>query len=176
VIGASGYASDAGPNADLFDRGGDEVDLSLPVIGWTADARFRRAGIEWRFLFTEWYMPESKALMLAHNAAGALAFADARYPVPTKTRGVYFEAAYDVLHPFGLSQQLLPFARIEHYDTQAGVPDGYAPSPIWSAREYTFGASFRPIQQIVLKADYQLRNRKLGFDETQVNVGAGFMY
>jgi hypothetical protein len=176
VIGASGYASDAGPNGDLFDRGGKPVDLSLPVIGWAADARFRRAGIEWRFLFTEWYMPESQALMLSNNAAGARLFTDASRPVPTRTRGVYIEGAYDVLHPFGVSHQLLPFARIEHYNTQAAVPEGFAPSPIFSAREYTFGASYRPLQQIVLKADYQLRNRKLGFDETQINVGAGFMY
>lgn len=176
VLGASGYASDAGSNAELFDRSGAELDLSVPVIGWEADARFRRAGIEWRFVYTEWRLPESLALMLTYNKAGARAFPDSVHPVPTLMRGVYIEAAYDVLRPFGLSQQLLPFARIEHYNTQAAVPEGYAPSPIYSAREYTFGASFRPIQPIVLKADYQLRNRKLGYDETQVNVGAGFMY
>jgi hypothetical protein len=176
VIGASGYVSDAGPNGALFDRSGAPVDLSLPVIGWSADARLRHAGIEWKVLFAEWHMPESKALMLSYSESGALRFPDATYPVPTTIRGAYVEGAYDVLRPFDVNHQLLPFARIEHYTTQADVPEGYAPSPIFSVREYTFGASYRPIQQIVLKADYQLRNRKLGYDETQINFGAGFMY
>lgn len=176
VVGASAYASDAGPNADVYDRGGKEVELSYPVVGLEADARFRLLGIEWRFVYTEWFMPEAKALMLSYNDEGERLFSNPLLPLPTRTRGVYIEGAYDVLRPFGLRPQLLPFMRLEHYNTQAGVPEGYKPSPIESVREYTFGASFRPIPELVLKADYQLRNRKLGYDETQLNFGAGFMY
>jgi hypothetical protein len=91
-------------------------------------------------------------------------------------RGGYVEGAIDVLRPLGLSHQLLPFARIEAYSTQAALPEGYEENPSFSVREYTFGLSYRPIQQVVLKADYQLRNRKLGFDQTQLNFGVGFMY
>jgi hypothetical protein len=176
VIGASLYASDAGANGKFFDRRGDAVDLSLPAIGWAADARWRRSGIEWKVLFAEWRLPESRALMAAYNEAGTLAFPDTKSPVPTVMRGAYVEGAYDVLHPLGLSHQLLPFARIEHYNTQAEVPEGFEQNPTLSVREYTFGISYRPIQQIVFKADYQFRNRRLGFDETQLNFGAGFMY
>lgn len=110
------------------------------------------------------------------DAAGQRYFNDPSVPVPTLIRGAYVEAAYDVLRPFGVSHQLLPFARLEHYDTQAGVPEGYQENPAFSVREYTFGASYRPIQQVVAKVDYQLRNRKLGYDETQLNFGVGFMY
>lgn len=176
VIGASLYASDAGGNANLFDRRGEPVNLSIPAIGWSADARWRRSGIEWKVVFAEWRLPESRALMASYNEAGALAFPDPKLPVPTIVRGAYVEGAYDVLRPIGLSHQLLPFARIEHYNTQAEVPEGYEKNPTLSIREYTFGLSYRPIQQIVFKFDYQLRNRKLGPDETQVNLGAGFMY
>lgn len=176
VIGASGYASDAGPNAALFNKAGDPVDLSLPVIGYSLDARWRRSGLEWKVLYTEWHLPESKALMLAYSTTGARAFTDPSRPVPTRMRGAYIEGAYDVLHPLGLSQQLLPFARIEHYNTQSAVPDTFTQNPTFSARDFTFGLSYRPIQQVVFKMDYQLRNKKLGYDETQINFGAGFMY
>ncbi len=176
VVGASAYASDAGPNGEMYARDGEELDLSLPVLGWSADARWRRAGLEWRFVFAEWHLPESEAQMLTYDAAGAPLHPDAAQPLPTLIRGAYVEAAYDVLHPLGLSHQLLPFARVEHYDTQAAVPERYRANPSFSVREYTFGVSYRPIQQLVFKADYQLKNRKLGFDETALGFGMGFMY
>jgi hypothetical protein len=176
VLGASGYASDAGNNSKYYLRDHRRVDLSVPIYGFTADARFRRAGLEWKILFAEWHLPESEALMSTFDASGQPLFPDTFRPVPTRIRGAYVEGAYDVLHLFGLSHQLLPFARIEFYDTQSAVPQDYAPNPTFSIREYTFGASYRPLQQLVFKGDYQLRNRKLGRDEIQINLGAGFMY
>lgn len=176
VVGASGYASDAGNNGEFYLRDHGRVDLTFPVFGWTADARFRRAGLEWKILYAEWHLPESEALMHTFDASGYPLFPDASRPVPTRIRGAYVEGAYDVLHLFGLSHQLLPFARIEFYDTQSAVPKGYAENPTFSVREYTFGASYRPIPELVFKGDYQLRNRKLGKDEIQVNLGVGFMY
>jgi hypothetical protein len=176
VIGASGYASDAGRNADVFDAKGNKLEAKIPILGWSADARWRKNGFEWRVVYAEFRMPESGELMRTFDANGSPLF-DVREPVPTTIRGGYVEAAYDVLRPFSFtSHQLLPFARLEAYSTQAGVPDGYSADPRLSVREYTFGASYRPIQQIVFKADYQLRNRLLGYDETQLNFGLGFMY
>jgi hypothetical protein len=176
VLGASGYASDAGANAPVYLRDRTRVNLSYPVLGFALDARFRRAGLEWKMLYAEFRTPESGALMGTFDAAGARLCLDRSSPMPTLVRGAYVEGAYDVLRLLGVSHQLLPFARIEYYDTQAEVPDDFSPNPTYSIREYTFGASYRPIQQLVFKADYQLRNRRLGKDETQMNFGVGFMY
>jgi hypothetical protein len=178
VLGASIYASDTGPNGEgrFFVRDGTPVDLSLPLIGWSADARWRRGGLETRFVFAEWHLPEARALMVSFDETGAFNFPDATSPIATRIRGGYVEGAFDVLRPLGVSHQLLPFGRIEAYDTQSALPDGYAENPSFNVREYTFGVSYRPVQQVVLKADYQLRNRKLGFDQTQLNFGLGFMY
>src|SRR5262249_3958364 len=44
VAGISGYFGNAGPNADLFDAAGHEVDPDIPVVGASADARIRREG------------------------------------------------------------------------------------------------------------------------------------
>lgn len=176
VIGLSGYASDAGANADLYDRRGNPVNLSMPVIGWSGDLRFRRHGFEWRFLYAEWSLPESAALLGTYDAAGTRLFSDPLSPVATRIRGAYLEAAYDVLHPFGVSHQLLPFARLERDDTQAAVPEGYAANPTYVVRDLTMGISYRPIPQIVVKTDLVLRDRLLGVDESIVGLGGGFMY
>ncbi len=176
VVGVSGYAADAGPNADFYDRRGEPAELRLPVFGYSLDVRFRKMGFDWRFVYADWSLPESGALMAAYDATGSRLFSDATSPVPTRIRGAYVEAAYDVLYPFGLSHQLLPFARIERDDTQAAVPDGFEQNPTQIVREYTFGLTYRPIPQVVLKADLALRNRRLGVDESSIGFGGGFMY
>jgi hypothetical protein len=176
VLGVSGYAGDAGGNGQFYLRDRTPVSLRLPVLGWDADLRFHRGGLEWKVLYVEWHLPDSGALMHTWDDAGHPLFPDAASPVPTLMRGAYVEGGYDVLRFFHVSHELVPFARVEFYDTQAGVPQGFAPNPAYSVRESTFGASYRPIRQVVVKADYQLLNRKEGKDATQINVGIGFMY
>src|SRR5262249_21373179 len=46
IVAASGYASNAGKNGDFHLRDHSSVDVSLPVIGFSVDARIRRAGLE----------------------------------------------------------------------------------------------------------------------------------
>ena len=175
VVGADGYFGDMGKNGKFYLRDRSRVDVSAPVIGYSIDARLRRAGVEWKALFTEWYIPEAAALMHTFNQSGKPNY-DAARPVPTRIRGAYIEGGYDVFYPFGLSHQLVPFARLEYYDTQSAVPDGYKRNQYYNIREYTFGVSYRPIREVVVKADYQLRDRRAGADETQANFGVGFMY
>jgi hypothetical protein len=176
VIGASGYASDAGKNGTYYLRDKTRVDVSEPIFGFTVDARFRRAGLEWKVLFTEWHIPEAGALMHTFDANGAPLFADATKPVPTRLRGGYVELGYDVFRPLGLSHQLVPFARLEAYNTQSAVPEGYTPDRSFDVRELTMGLSYRPIREIVVKADAQIRERAAGPGEKQANFGVGFMY
>jgi hypothetical protein len=175
VIGASGYASEAGPNAATYDASGARTDLSMPVLGWDLDARWRRNGIEAKLLYAEFRVPNAAKLMEARNEAGA-AIGNPLSPIARTTRGAYAELAYDVLRPFDLGHQLLPFVRVEAYDTQVSVPAPYVANPTFNVREYTFGLSYRPIQQVVVKADLQLRDKQLGMDESLVNFGLGFMY
>jgi hypothetical protein len=176
VVAASGYASDAGKNGDFHLRDRSTVDVSLPVVGYALDARIRRKGIEAKVLYTEWRFPGSGALMHTYDANGTALFPDPTQPVPTVLRGAYAELGYDVFHPTGISHQLVPFVRVEAYDTQAGVPQGFVANPSYNLREVTFGGSYRPIREIVIKADYLLRYRRGGPDENQASFGVGFMY
>lgn len=79
--------------------------------------------------------------------------------------------------PFDVGDhQLLPFARLETYDTNAAVPEGWERDPALNIQEGTFGLSYRPIPTVVFKADLQLRDREYGLDEQQWNAGFGYMF
>ena len=96
--------------------------------------------------------------------------------VPKRFIGSYVEAGYDVLFPRGGAASLVPFARWERFDTQDAVPAGFAADPANDVRLWTFGLQYRPIPQIVVKADYQdARNRaRTGVD--QWNLALGWLF
>jgi hypothetical protein len=70
----------------------------------------------------------------------------------------------------------LGFVRLETYDTQAAVPDGYKRNPALDIDELTAGLTYRPVTQLVFKTDFQLRDRRYGWDEFQYNLGFGYMF
>ncbi len=186
LVGASGIAGDLGGSIlgarSFFDVNGDPLPLVLPIYAWTLDARVRRFGVEAKALIGGFHMPNAGDLMQARRADGSLLFpvkanTGSNEALPQRTIGLELEVAYDVLRPLQVTeQQLLPFVRLEVYDGHAEVPDGFERNPALSVRELTAGLSWRPIQQVVIKADVQARNRRLGLDEAQGNVGVGFMF
>lgn len=184
LVGVSGIAGDLGGSklgaGSFFDVNGDPLPLILPLYAWTLDARVRRAGFEARALWGGFHLPNAGDLMQARRRDGSLLFPvplGSNEGLPQRTIGAELEVAYDVLRPFGVTeQQLLPFARLEFYDGHAQVPAGFKRDPSLSVKELTVGLSYRPVQQVVVKADLQARNRALGFDEAQANLGLGFMF
>jgi hypothetical protein len=178
IAGASFFLSDAGSNADFFTAAGHKRDLSLPIIGYALDARARRFGFEARAVWAQFFMPNSGDLMSAHKEDGSPLFPNASVtgPVPTRLQGGYIELAYNVFHMLHTTHELLPFVRAETYNTQAGVPHGYSANPRLDVNELTMGLTYRPIRQLVFKSDVQLRDRRLGYDELQVDVGVGYMF
>lgn len=177
VVGASGYASDAGGAIDAYSATGERLDLSIPILGASADVRWRRGGLEARAVGAMWWLPESDDLMEALRADGSPYFQEGGGAVATRIQGGYVEVAFDVLHFFDAGDhQLLPFARLEAYDTNAAVPEGWERDPAKNVQEGTFGLSYRPIPSVVVKADLQLRDREYGLDEQQWDVGFGYMF
>ncbi len=176
VVGGSGYASDTGPAGDWYDAVGDKLKLSLPVLGVSADARWRGNGLEARAVGAYWSLPESDDLMEALKADGSPWFPEGAGAVPTRMIGGYVEAGVNVLWFSETTQELVPFARLEHYDTQLGVPDGQTANPLRTVDEGTFGLTYRPLANVAFKADVQLRDRRYGDDELGWNVGFGYMF
>lgn len=176
VAGVSGYGSDAGPAGEWYDATGHRLDLSLPVVGVAAHARARHRGFEFRAVGAHWWLPESDDLMEAHRADGSPYFPEGSGTVPTRIGGGYVELAWNVLHLTASDQELLPFARLEHYDTQLAVPEGWEANPLRTVDEATFGLTYRPVPAVAFKGDVQFRDRRYGDDEIGWSLGVGWMF
>lgn len=178
IAGLGFFLSDPGSNADFYKPSGRSWDLSLPVLGYAVDARARRWGFEARALWTQFFLPNSGDLMQATHKDGSQFFPNAQQTgaVPERIEGGYVELGYDTLHELHGTQALVAFVRLETYDTQAAVPDGFAKNPLLDVDELTAGLNYRPIPQLTFKADVQRRDRRLGLDEIQLNAGMGYMF
>jgi uncharacterized small protein (DUF1192 family) len=94
-----------------------------------------------------------------------------------RLRGWYGQAAWDLMSfREGAATSLTPFLRFESLDTQDEVPAGYARNPANAERRVTFGVSWKPIPQVVLKADYQDVRNGAGSGVDQFNLGLGWIF
>ena len=71
---------------------------------------------------------------------------------------------------------LFPFARYERLDTQSRVPAGYARNPENDATIWTVGVAFKPIEQLVFKADWQRRENRASTGVNQWNAALGYVF
>jgi hypothetical protein len=94
--------------------------------------------------------------------------------IGTHQGGVYLQAGYDLLS--GNKASLMPFVRWETVDTQIAVPEGYETSGANLIRLAVAGIDYKPIPQLVFKADYQwyLTGDQSGVD--QFNLGIGYVF
>jgi hypothetical protein len=88
--------------------------------------------------------------------------------------GAYGELGYNVLYYVDTEMALVPFVRVDYYDTtfQESNPDYDLPSFVVT----TVGLSFRPIPQVVFKFDYQNECPSTGAIANRLNVGVGYMF
>lgn len=110
-------------------------------------------------------------------------------PIGAESFGWYVEAAHDIM-PFiwkNSSQYLAPFVRVERYNTLASVATDPVTGQFFDKSTgldrwiYQAGISYKPIDNIVIKADYRnIQDRKLlpagiPFGD-EFNLGVGFIY
>lgn len=88
--------------------------------------------------------------------------------------GYYVEVGYDLMHTLASDSDaaLLPFVRWERVDTQARMATGFSPDQTKDDTILTIGLHYRPIDQIVMKVDYQSFDQ--GDDVFQVGFGYVF--
>ena len=97
--------------------------------------------------------------------------------------GFYVEGGYDIM-PWlwrDSSQYLAPFFRFERYNTIASTPNGLPETytqndGFYDRTIYQAGFSYKPHQNIVIKADYRNLNSYIGQLPSEFNLGLGFIY
>jgi hypothetical protein len=161
VLGVSPYFGLAGPR--------DLADVNVRVGGVSGDWRVIRKGFESRALIAYFHVSDTDALRVIPPGE----------TLPTSTVGsnlfgVYGELGYNVLHYVDTEMALVPFVRVDYYDTTFQESDSAFDLPSFVVP--TIGLSYRPIPQVVFKVDYQNERASTGEIANRWNVGVGYMF
>lgn len=167
LVGSSLYFGHSGQNADSPTRPGEAIDA--PTLIWEAHAQYRARGLDLRGLIALADVGDVDEL----NAAKGLKGSDS---IGERLVGGYVEAGYDVLRGASSSQQLLPYVRYERLNTQDAVPAGFSADPANDRTIVSIGAAWKPIAQVILKADYQLHSSGAETGVNRFDVALGWLF
>ncbi len=152
----------------MLDAGGKRIGGRVSLFEAHVDWRWR--GLQFRALGVRSRVDDAAAINQALGLEGQDGIGKAQ-------QGSYAEVGYDVLSLRPSSRQrLIPFIRVESFDTQSEVPPGFERDPVNDARILTVGFNYYPIDQLVVKANFlRVRNEaRTGQNEFQLGLGYVF--
>lgn len=141
----------------------DSSIVGISMIGF--DARYRTGGFEARAQFN---------VVNISNTDQYNSFAGK--DLGSQFLGYYAEAGYDLLYGTGSEQRLVPFIRLEKYNTHAKTEGGLSKNGAYDRSDVTVGAGWWLATGAVLKADYQFFNNDLDKKGGQFNMGVGIWF
>ena len=159
LVGSSAYVGNAGQNK-TFD---------VLVQLYEGHAQWKYRGLELRALGSWGHI--SNADLLSAEPENSETIGSENY-------GWYAEAGYDIMpHIFkDTAQYLAPFFRYEQLDTIAEAPNGFLDDENKDRHIYQFGLQYKPIPNVVIKADYRNFGAKKGSVPDDFNLGLGFIF
>lgn len=162
TLGGSAYLGNSGQNQTFAGR---QVDAFTQLYEGHVQVKYR--GLEFRALGS-W----------GHIDDAAVLSADKGSTVGEENYGWYTEIGYDVM-PLLFSetaQYLAPFFRYERLDTVASAPEGFADNPERDREIFQVGLNYKPIPNVVIKADYRNWDSEGGDLPDDFNLGFGFIF
>ena len=89
--------------------------------------------------------------------------------------GFYTNLGYNILRSKSDSE-LIPFVQYESYDTQERVASGFIKDSSKKRTNITYGLAYKPLSNIVFKADYikSTNKAKTGVDSWNLGMGWNF--
>lgn len=171
-VGGSAYVGNAGQNQTF---NGVKADVLTQL--YEAHVQWKYRGLEFRTLGS-WGHIDDAGLLSASKGANKGAGKGNGKVIGEDNYGWYTEAGYDVLPWFlpETTQYLAPFFRYEHLDTLASAPDGYEDDQTKDREIYQVGLQYKPIPNVVIKADYRNFKAKKGTMPDDFNLGFGFIF
>lgn len=162
TLGGSAYLGNSGQN-QLFS--GRKADVFTQL--YEAHLQWKYRGIEFRTLGSFGHIGDADVLSQYQGKT-----------VGSENYGWYSELGYDIMpHLFPNSTQYLaPFFRYERLDTVAGTPVGWADDLTQDKQIYQIGLNYKPIPNVVIKADYRNFEQKAGRVADDFNLGLGFIF
>lgn len=92
-----------------------------------------------------------------------------------KMHGGYIEVGYD-FYAHKTNKSLIPFIRYEHFNTHDEVGAGITQDKSLDKTNITVGVAYKPLQQIVFKADYIKKTNDAETGVDQFNLGLGYNF
>lgn len=165
MLGGSYYTGDSGQ--DLAREDGTPIGAGTTI--YEGHLEWRWQGLEFRALAARADVDDAAALN------EALDFEDAA-SVGEELGGHYFQLGYDLLNRRSGRMSLTPYIRWEELNTQDAVPAGFLADPANDREILTLGIQFQPLDQLVIKADYQDVDNGSGTGVDQFNISAGYVF
>jgi hypothetical protein len=95
----------------------------------------------------------------------------------TLQSGGYLEAGYDVFSLLPtVKQALIPFVRYERLNTQQNVTAGATADLANQRSIVTLGLNYKPIHQVVIKADFSINTNGADTGRNQFDLGLGYLF
>ncbi|MBI2069538.1 MAG: hypothetical protein HYT79_02970 [Elusimicrobia bacterium] len=165
LLGGSFYSGQAGQNNT--NAAGEDIDAPVTLSEMHGSAEYR--GVEIKALYAQGSIGDAADINTKNGLAGNASVGERFY-------GGYAQAAYDVLSLLGSKQYLAPFIRYEKYDTQQRVPGGFSRNPANKRTEYTYGLTYKPHPNTVIKADWQNMKDDADTGVDQFNLAVGYLF
>jgi hypothetical protein len=175
TIAGSLFLGDTGQNATIDNPtsqfNGQKVKGFFQM--YEGDIQFQYRGFEGRGLFVFTRLGDAARINALNGLTG-------NESVGNKQWGYYIEGGYNLLSLANLSSQyfqyLTPFVRWDAFDTQAHVPSGFERDPANNQKDLTIGINYKPIPQVVVKAEYQWLDTEADTSVNQFNFGLGYVF
>jgi hypothetical protein len=166
LVGSSVYVGNAGQGAvsPL-----DSTTIDATTVIWEGHLQYKARGFDLRGLFALAQISDAEQI----NAAKGLVGSES---VGERLVGWYVQAGYDVLQRARTGHQLIPYVRFEQLDTQDEVPAGFVANPANDRRILSIGAAWKPITNVVVKADYQIHTNEADRGVSQANVALAYLF
>ncbi len=165
TVGLSAWFGDSGQ--DLRTTSGQS--LGVRTVIWEAHLDWRWRGFEVRGLWAGAALDDVAQLNSALGLEGALS-------VGERLEGAYVQVGWDALAGRQGQQSLIPFVRWEDLNTQAKVPKGWAADTANDDTILTLGLSYKPLEQIVFKADWQHVENRASTGVDRFSLGLGYVF
>lgn len=167
LFGASGYIGESGQGVDDPTSPGDE--LGVRTLITEGHVSYKAHGWDLRALIATADINDVAALNAVRGLVGDES-------VGERLNGWYVQAGFDVLSSARTNVELIPYVRYESVNTQSEVPAGFVANPANDLEIWTLGAAVRPISQIILKTDYQIRTNEARTGVNQFDVSLGYIF
>jgi hypothetical protein len=168
LVGTSAWVGNSGQGTVFTSKTYGSQSLSVLTQLYEGHMQWRWRGLEMRALGAYGFVENAAQLSAAKGET-----------IGSQNYGWYTEMAYNVMPIIWPENQqyLAPFFRYEAYNTLAGVPTGFDDyGGLYDRWIYQAGLSYKPIDNVAIKFDYQNFNSQATNLPNQYNLGVAFMY